>query len=195
MGDKVCFTRYRNNGSPYTICQSEADIQREKDRKNARPPPTPLISPEEFVRNLKPSGYDEDKKGKWGYSKLTQAQKTEYHRLDMANRREEKREFLNKNRDELVLAMKNQRAVKREQKSMERERQKLIGRRQKRLDDAIKEYTEVISKLRRDFQNPRMSENQIHEYYPFIKTQKNSLEKLKKELADAKKKKYRKVYK
>ena len=65
-----CFMRYNNQGNPYRICSSGGDTSK---------PPAQLTQPipvKEFL----------DKLGK-SYAELTEGQRREYHRIDMANRR------------------------------------------------------------------------------------------------------------
>lgn len=85
-----CFMRYGNSGGMYRIC---VDADGFKD--GVKTPPqklAPLQTPEQFIKGLK---------GKDSYGDLTKGQKTEYHRLDMANRRKAERELIAKGKEEV----------------------------------------------------------------------------------------------
>tara|TARA_R100001086_G_scaffold243116_1_gene171613 strand:- start:11626 stop:12537 length:912 start_codon:yes stop_codon:yes gene_type:complete len=72
-----CFIRYNNQGRPYRICDEG------NEKTKAKKPPsqiTPHISPQQFLQDI-------DKT----YIELTENQRNEYHRLDMAKRRAEER--------------------------------------------------------------------------------------------------------
>lgn len=78
-GVKRCFMRYGNQGQLYRVCSEGGD--------KSKPPAvfTPLITPQQFILDLA----KKNKKIK-GYADLTSSQQQNYHRLDMANRREER---------------------------------------------------------------------------------------------------------
>ena len=81
MSDTKCWWRYNNMGGRYKTCE----INQYKGRGVGRPVrEVPRLTPEEFVEKI---GVD--------YSDMKKAQRNEYHRLDMAERRREEREIIN----------------------------------------------------------------------------------------------------
>ena len=83
-----CWWRYNNNGGRYKTCNySQVGSKKQKKPKV----PKKAMSPEAFV-----SMVGED------YSKMSKAEKNEYHRLDMAERRAEERILVRKNTKELI---------------------------------------------------------------------------------------------
>tara|TARA_R110002012_G_scaffold24851_1_gene82601 strand:+ start:10819 stop:11130 length:312 start_codon:yes stop_codon:yes gene_type:complete len=79
MSEGKCWWRYNNQGGRYKTCE----INQYKKGAGRKPKEVVRITPEEFVEKL---GVD--------YSKMKKAQRNEYHRLDMAQRRKEEREVV-----------------------------------------------------------------------------------------------------
>lgn len=77
MSEGKCWWRYNNQGGRYKTCE----INQYKKGKGKAPKEVSRITPEEFIEKI---GKD--------YSDLSKAQKNEYHRLDMAERRKEERQ-------------------------------------------------------------------------------------------------------
>ena len=92
--DVRCFIRYNNQGNPYRICSAGG--------KSKEPPAqiTPPIPVEEFLNKLGRT-----------YGELTEGQRREYHRIDMANRRFDDRERNAPARDALDEVLKEQRRL------------------------------------------------------------------------------------
>jgi len=81
MSEGKCWWRYNNQGGRYKTCE----INQYKKGAGRKPKEVPRLSPEEFVDKL---GVD--------YSDMKKAQRNEYHRLDMAERRSEERQEVDK---------------------------------------------------------------------------------------------------
>tara|TARA_R110000772_G_scaffold37527_3_gene89082 strand:+ start:345 stop:782 length:438 start_codon:yes stop_codon:yes gene_type:complete len=108
-----CWWRYNNQGGKYMTCNYTQEGANYK--RNPRPTPRPRITPEQFVEQ---EGTD--------YSDMSKAQKNEYHRLDMAQRRNAQRA----ERDEIVDAIvKNKKSKKAEK---QKEKQKNTERKEKK---------------------------------------------------------------
>jgi hypothetical protein len=90
-----CWWRYNNMGGRYKTCEAN---QYQKGNRSAPPREVRRLSPEQFVDK---TGVD--------YSDMTKAQKNEYHRLDMAQRRKEERQVIAK------ISVQRQQARKRKQ--------------------------------------------------------------------------------
>jgi len=86
MSDPKCWWRYNNSGGRYMTCNYN------QNETSGKPPPKqkPRMTPEQFV----------DKVGV-NYGKMSNAQKNEYHRLDMALRRANDRKLYMKNIEEV----------------------------------------------------------------------------------------------
>ena len=95
-----CWWRYTNNGGRYKTCEAN---QYKKGNRSAPPREASRLTPEQFVDKM---GVD--------YSEMTKAQKNEYHRLDMAQRRKEERMAVAKI---LVQRQKNRQKKKNKKKS------------------------------------------------------------------------------
>lgn len=99
-GNVRCYIRYNNQGNPYRICDGG-------EPKDGFPKPpsqiTAPITPQAFMEHL-------DKT----YIELTDGQRGEYHRLDMANRRLEER-MDDKVAEQYAKVIKNQRKVRKAQ--------------------------------------------------------------------------------
>jgi len=77
MAEGKCWWRYNNQGGRYKTCE----INQYKKGKGKAQKEVARITAEEFVEKI---GVD--------YSKMKKAQRNEYHRLDMAERRKEERQ-------------------------------------------------------------------------------------------------------
>lgn len=135
MSDKKkqrCWWRYNNAGGRYMTC-NYSQVGSKESRKTA-PKPIPRLTPEEFI----------EKVGKEGYSDLTKAQKNEYHRLDMAERRAEVRKEMETIRKQLEFKKEQEKPSKK--KSPKRP----VGRPEKKASEYIlkgdkkKEFLEDI---------------------------------------------------
>lgn len=82
MSSPKCWWRYNNQGGRYKTCE----INQYK-KGSGRKPNTEVdrLTPEQFVKKI---GVD--------YSDMKKAQRNEYHRLDMAQRRKEERQAIAK---------------------------------------------------------------------------------------------------
>lgn len=81
MSSPKCWWRYNNNGGRYKTCE----INQYKKGKGKAPKEVDRLTPEQFVKKL---GVE--------YSDMKKAQRNEYHRLDMAQRRKEERQAVAK---------------------------------------------------------------------------------------------------
>lgn len=86
-----CWWRYTNQGQRYKTC--EANQYKKGQGKQQRE--AQRLTPEEFVKKI---GVD--------YSDMKKAQKNEYHRLDMAQRRAEERKIVNQIAQQRIKARK-----------------------------------------------------------------------------------------
>lgn len=91
-----CWWRYNNMGGRYKTCEAN---QYKKGARREPPREVRRLTPDQFVDRI---GID--------YTNMSKAQKNEYHRLDMAQRRKEERQAIAK------IAVQRQQARKRKQK-------------------------------------------------------------------------------
>ena len=123
-----CFIRYNNQGNPYRICSGN-----EPTKGFPKPPDqiTPPIPVEEFL----------DKLGKT-YGELTEGQRREYHRIDMANRRFNDRALQQPIRDTLDSVLQEQRRlggfIAQEQRLEEKQKRGELRLKKKEIDNEYK---------------------------------------------------------
>ena len=123
-----CFIRYNNQGNPYRVCSGN-----EPSSGFSKPPDqiTPPIPVEEFL----------DKLGKT-YGELTEGQRREYHRIDMANRRFNDRALQEPIRDTLDSVLQEQRRlggfIAQEQRLKEKQEQGELRLKKKEIDNEYK---------------------------------------------------------
>jgi len=128
--DVRCYIRYNNQGNPYRICDDGG--------KPDKPPAqiTPPIPVEEFLNKLGRT-----------YGELTEGQRREYHRIDMANRRFEEREANAPAKDALDEVLREQRRLggfvsqqKRIDEAIERKQLKI------KEQEIAEKYKEIVKK-------------------------------------------------
>tara|TARA_R110000824_G_scaffold164016_2_gene340016 strand:+ start:1689 stop:2195 length:507 start_codon:yes stop_codon:yes gene_type:complete len=129
--DPKCWWRYNSNGGRYMTC--------EKNQKKAsnKPPPKvePKLSPDEFIAKV----------GKEGYSDLSKAEKNEYHRLDMRERRANLRELVSQNTEEVKKITRKHYA--KEAKERKKAREEKLARKKEFSGDRLNEYLQMIKAL------------------------------------------------
>jgi len=126
-----CWWRYNNNGGRYKTCNySQVGSKKQKKPKV----PKKAMSPEAFVSMV---GAD--------YSKMSKAEKNEYHRLDMAERRAEERILVRKNTKELIKIKKREATAERKRK--QRETDERYKRKKEFSGDRLNEYLKMLKAL------------------------------------------------
>jgi hypothetical protein len=125
-----CWWRYNNNGGRYMTCNFN------QTQPSGKPPPKPepRMTTEEFVSKI---GKD--------YGAMSKAQKNEYHRLDMAERRAEERELYKKNTEEVKKIKKEYYDEQREVR--EKVRSERLKRKKEFSGDRLSEYLQMLKAL------------------------------------------------
>lgn len=127
--DVRCFIRYNNQGNPYRICAKKSAGTDPKQPPAQITPPIPV---NEFL----------DKLGKT-YGELTEGQRREYHRIDMANRRFNDRALEQPFRETIDSVLQEQRRlggfIAQEEKLREAEERGKLKKQLKEIDDKYKE--------------------------------------------------------
>ena len=162
-----CFIRYGNSGGPYRIC-----VDGEGFKDPVKTPPqkvAPLITPQEFVKQ----------RGKKSYADLSEGQKKEYHRLDMANRRRDERELEKKGAEEVKKQKELDRLEK--QKARAEKAQKAIEKKVAKAQAKEKKAIKVLKKVKK-IKNPKKKKAEVKEAKEDVSEAEQKINKLKAEM-------------
>mgnify|MGYP003149477470 CR=1 FL=1 len=160
-----CFIRYNNQGRPYRICdEGNAKTKAIKPKSQI----TPVITPQQFLKDI-------DKT----YIELTENQRNEYHRLDMANRRQEER-LDDKQQKVFRDAVKQKRKVRRQQVALNKLKEREEKQKERLKEQDFKKYLKTLGYK----PNKEQVKQERKKFGLKEKTQKNKLKDIQKEVAN-----------
>lgn len=163
MSEVRCFMRYNNQGQLFRTCNNKKAGSTKKTKPAVI---TPLITPNEFIAKLNSerTQTQKDKGFSYSYANLTPAQRTNYHRLDMANRRQAERKVMKGNKEALEtykLEMKEEREKAKLKKLKLKEEKAKTKEAKKKLKAELKNKQKSYSKLKKELDKQQDIEAKI----------------------------------